>query len=349
MDIQRSVTLRDVAQLAGVCVSTVSRILNTPAGGFGTAAVRESVWSAAAELHYIPNQQARLLKQGKSPPAANTGKALAIIQARTVRLSDNPFFAQAARAVESEAMNAGLVISSSYSIVRRGKPDNPIQTKSLPADAAVVLGRFNPDAQSTLAKQYEHIIYIGRNVCDALWDQVICDGYEATTAAISYLASRGHRRIAYIGEKAREVRYQAYADAVRKLRLDNDAELVTSCQQNGEDGYDAVGKLLLRCHPQPTAVFCATDVTALSAMKRLAQEGIHIPRDISVMGMDDIESSSDATPMLTTIVIPVMEMGREAVRMLLDRMSRGHRLPMKLFLPSRLAIRGSVGDAPKVR
>ncbi|MDO3412693.1 LacI family DNA-binding transcriptional regulator [Saccharibacillus sp. CPCC 101409] len=334
-------TLKEIAEQAGVSISTVSRIINSSDDSFARKSVRDRVWKIIHETGYVPNQSARELKQGKREEVPRRCTTVSCILGRTRDLEDNPFFAQTARAVEQQALEKGCIVSASYSIFDlQGDPFG--KRMDIPrADGAVVLGRFNENTRLLLEKHYKNIVYVGRNPIDAEWDQIVCDGYEAAKTALDHLIGLGHKRIAYIGETQNEIRYRAFADAVRRHKLDGDANLVASFPQDGPGGYEGADYLLRSASPFPTAVFCATDITAIAAVKRFLEAGIKIPQQLSVVSMDDIEIAQYMSPVLTTVSIPKVEMGKVAVRTLLDRINKEHRLPMKIFLPHKLLVRES--------
>lgn len=93
----------------------------------------------------------------------------------------------------------------------------------------------------------------------------------------------------------------------------------------------------------PTAIFCCNDITAVGAIKSIKEMGLKIPQDVSLLSIDDIEMASYVTPMLSTISIPKEEMGKMAVKILLDRINKGHRLPVRLELPYQIKARESCG------
>lgn len=335
-------TLKEIAALAGVSVSTISRIINSPDDSFARKEVREKVWAIIKETGYIPNQSARELKMKHNRSAARTSYTITCILGRSKTLDDNPFFAQVARAVEQQALNLGCCVSHSYSIFDIHNMDLQLRTNIPKTDGAIVLGRFSPEAMNYIEKHYRNKVYVGRNVMDCDWDQVICDGYDATKIAMAYLISCEHKRIGYLGESVNEVRYQAFSDMVRKHGLDPDSNLISRCQQNSDGGYMGADKLIKQADPLPTAVFCATDITAIGAIRRFSEAGIKIPDQLSVISMDNIELSAYVSPMLTTVEMPIVELGNIAVQTLMDRINKRHRLPMKIFLPNRLMIRESV-------
>ncbi|HWQ76993.1 MAG TPA: LacI family DNA-binding transcriptional regulator [Syntrophomonas sp.] len=339
-------TLKEIAAQAGVSISTVSRIINSPDDSFARKEVRDKVWAIIRETGYVPNQSARELKLKHKRPASQPSCTLTCILGRTKTMDDNPFFAQVARAAEQHALNLDCCVSQSYSIFDL-HDGNPLSRIKVPkTDGAIVLGRFNVQAMSFIEKHYRNTVYVGRNVLGCNWDQVVCDGYEATKIALEYLISLGHKRIGYIGESTNEIRYQAFLDMISKHGLDHDANLICRCPQNSAGGYQGAEQLIKKAIPLPTAVFCATDISAIAAIRRFSEEGIKIPQQLSVISMDNIELSAYVSPMLTTVGMPILELGSIAVQTLVDRINKRHRLPMKIFLPNKLMIRESVAKCP---
>ncbi len=336
-------TLKDIAQRAGVSISTVSRIINSEDDSFARKEVRDKVWEIIRETEYVPNQAAIDLKTHKNKCNNKDQITIACILGRTKNLEDNPFFAQVARSVEQKALSLGHVVSLSYSILDINNMQLSKKIESIKTDGAIVIGRFDIRTLKFLKEHYKNLVYVGRNVIDTDIDQVICDGYEATRTALHYLIQCGHKRIGYIGETINETRYKAYQSMIAEHKLDNDSNLVCSCYQNGIGDCKGVEVLLQNANPLPTAVFCATDIAAVAAMQRFTVAGIKIPQDISVVSMDDIELAGYISPMLTTISMPKSELGSIAVQTLTNRISKKHKLPMKIFLPYKLSIRESVG------
>lgn len=335
-------TLKEIAVRAGVSMSTVSRIINSPDGSFARKEVRDRVWEIIKETGYTPNQAARDLKLGKVKVQNAPSGALACILGRNKTLEENPFFEQLARGIEQQAIEQGYPVRLSYSVFDMNT--NAVQDKAeaINIDGAIVLGRFSDRVIKLLEREYRNIVYVGRNRISTGWDQVICDGYEATQIALEHLIALGHQRIGYIGETADEVRYQAYLDMIQKYRLHDDKRLVCGTPQSGAGGYQGADSLLKVCRPLPTAVFCAADVAAIAALRRFNEAKIKVPEQISIISMDNIEISGYVTPMLTTVEMPIMEMGNAAVQTLINRIQKQHKLPLRIYLPNKLLLRGSV-------
>jgi DNA-binding LacI/PurR family transcriptional regulator len=335
-------TLKQIATLAGVSISTVSRILNSPDNSFASKQVRDRVWKTAKEIGYVPNQSARELKLGKPASRRSSPPSISCILGRTRQLEEDPFFAQMSRAIEQQALDMGYAIHHSYSLFDIETDTLLDKIESSHTDGAIILGRFSNDSMKFLEKHYKNLVYVGRNVIAANCDQVICDGYEATQIAIMHLIASGHKRIGYIGETTNEVRYEAYCDILRQHGLECSEKLVSNCPQNGPGGYQGAENLLAKASPLPTAVFCATDIAAIAALRRFTEAKIKVPEQLSLISMDNIELSGYVSPMLTTVGMPIVEMGNWAVQLVIDRMNKRHKLPAKVLLPNKLIIRESV-------
>ena len=328
-------TLKEIARLAGVSPSTVSRVLNQPDSSAASPETRERIWKIIRETGYQPNQNARILRMGSTAP---TGQSICCIFARSDEMMNDPFFSRIARAMEQECFRRGYIVR--YSLSAR-----QLNTASLHAasdyrvDGAVVLGRLSQRRLQLLQSHYRHLVYVGLNPIEANLDQIICSGYDAARAAMEHLISLGHREIAYLGEIDHEVRYQGYCDALSAHRLPRGP--VVEIPLSADGGYR--GGLRLNSLVGVTAAFCANDQCAIGAVKALREKGISIPQALSVISIDDIEIASYVTPMLTTIHIPTEEMGRQAARTLMERMEGERRLPVRIQVPFSLTRRESCG------
>ncbi len=335
-------TVKDIARLAGVSPSTVSRVLNSPDNSFASEKVRNRIWDVVHETGYVPNPTAKSLRKSGGGPKAESNKNLACILAKTRRPQDNPFFAEIARAAEQQALQMGYAIPYYFTLFDASNQSVIQRVLSTDIGGVFALGRF--DSSSTLdflSSRYETIVYSGITGTDNNWDQVICNGYEIARTAMRHLLDYGHTRIGYVGETRHEIRFTGYKDALTDAGLPFSPDLIGRCTMNGEEGYAAANALISHASRLPTAIFCANDITAISVLRLLRKKGLRVPADISLMGADDIPMSSVVTPSLSTVSVPKGDMGRLAIRVLIDRINKMHRLPMKIFLPYKLIIRES--------
>ena len=163
---------------------------------------------------------------------------------------------------------------------------------------------------------------------------------------MNYLIELGHKHIGYIGETSSENRYQGYRDTIIKHELPFNNSYVAPVPFSSNGGYDGATKLLSHQNDL-TAVFCGNDITAIGAIRAIKDLGLKIPKDISVISIDDIDIAQYLSPTLTTIQVPVDSMGSIAAKILIDRIHGGHTLPMKVNLPCHLAKRESCGKPRK--
>lgn len=156
------------------------------------------------------------------------------------------------------------------------------------------------------------------------------------------------QKIGYIGEQNNEVRYTAFKESLEKLGLPFLQKNTANVKLSYEGGYQ--GALhLMNAKSDITAIFCANDNTAIGVIKALRERGYRIPEDISVIGVDDIETAQYLSPMLTTVHIPTEDIGRVVAKILIDRINGGHKLPMKIVLPFYIAKRDTCAPPSKHR
>lgn len=334
-------TLKEIADLAGVSVSTVSRVINHGNTKVASQEVKDTIWKIIRETNYIPNSAARNLKLGNdSGNSGNSVKSIGCIFARSKNTLNDPFFSQIARALEQEAFRQGYILKYSFSAYDINDPNTYHLITNNQVNGIAVLGRFDKNLLNFIKNKYKHVVYTGLNIIDTDYDQVICDGYQASIAAVNYLHKLGHTAIGYVGEKHKELRYQGYLDAMTRLKLPILRENIVVTPMSSEGGYNGV-KEYLKKDLSVTALFCANDLTAIGAMKAIKEKGLGIPSDISVISIDDIDTAQYMSPMLTTIRVPMEELGKMTAKILIDRIENGKALPIKVELPFSIITRES--------
>jgi Transcriptional regulators len=332
-------TLKDIAFLAGVSPSTVSRVINHPGSKAASRKVEDKIWQIVRETGYVPDVSARSLKlHGTSGRTPDTPKAIGCLLARTH--TSDPFFSKIARGLEREALRNGYTVKYIFSYQDMRQPDIQLAIRQTKVEGVALLGRPDSRMRSFLKANFKKIIYAGLNNIDSEFDQITCNAYLASKTAVSYLAKLGHTQIAYLGERKNEIRYRGYLDAISQLALPLNREYIIDTPLSSEGGYQAAIRLL-SAENNITALFCANDLTAIGAMKAAKEIGRCIPKDLSVIGIDDIETCQYTKPMLTTIHIPMEDLGTMTAKILIDRIETGKRIPMKVELPFRLIRRDS--------
>ncbi len=334
-------TLKEIADLAGVSISTVSRVINQNNKKVASKEVQDKIWKIVRETNYVPNTNARNLKlRNASSGMEAPSKTIGCVFARSMTDLNDPFFSQIARAIEQEAFKQGYLMKYSFT----GYDINDANVYHLITDNQVggiaILGRFDQNLLKFVKSHYKHVVYTGLNMVDHDFDQIICNGYDASITAVNHLYKLGHREIGYVGEKKDEKRYQGYCDGMTSLHLPLKRENIIVTPLSSESGYNAV-KEYLQKKKTITALFCANDLTAIGAMKAIKEMGYKVPDDISIISIDDIDTAQYVSPMLTTIHIPMEELGKMTAKILIDRIENGKSIPLKIELPFYIANRES--------
>jgi LacI family transcriptional regulator len=336
----RRSSLADVAALAGVSPGTVSRALSRPE--MISPATRERVLSAANRLGYVANGAARALALRR------TGTVAALVP----RLGGSSF-ATMVQALESTLAAAGYTLL--LAAPESGRSDEAAIVRTLlerGVDAVAVLGADRAPAVFQLLQSH-------RTPFVLLWaessPQGLCVGFDEAQAAelvVEHLAGLGHRLIGYIGgrtasnERARRrVRGVMAAVARRGLTLVPDATLETD--YGFREGFEALNALLAR-RTGVTAVICGNDYLAAGALAAADQAGVAVPQALSVASFNDNEFAPYLHPPLTTVHIPIREMGEEAGRLLLRLLAR-EAVDQPACLPVALRVRGSTAAATGVK
>ena len=333
-------TLKEIAREAGVSISTVSRVINGNSANSASKEVQDRIWEIARAGNYVPNTSAQALKTGGIGKPLT--QSIACIYARSSDAKNDAFFSSLTRSMEQEALKEGYIVKYSYSAFDIHNPSTRNQILNTEVDGVAVLGRCDSQTIKFLKEHFKKVVYSGLNALDAEYDQVICDGNAVATDALEFLFQQGHTHIGYIGETNKEIRYTAYCNVLKNHRIPFDKSIVANVTTSSEGGYQGAKRILER-NRDVTAFFCMNDITAIGAIKAIQECGFKVPDQISVISMDDIEIAQYISPMLTTMHIPIDEMGKMAAKILIDRINKGHSLPLKIVLPYYLAKRESVG------
>ena len=339
-------TLKEIAKEAGVSVSTVSRVINRKGPHVARPELQNKIWEIVSRSGYVPNENALNLKKSTKNEDMVVPQSIACLFARTPESINDPFFAQMARSVESAAFKEGYYVQYSLTEVDVMKSHTLHNLLDQNIRGVVVLGRCSHELLQYLKQSFRFVSYVGLNPPEAKYDQIICDGQEVSKAATDYLISLGHKNIAYIGETNNENRFAGYLQSLREHDIPLRSQYVADVSLSTENGYLGA-KALLKQSKGVTAILCANDVTAIGAMRAIRELGARIPQDISVIGIDDIDIAQYMTTKLTTVHIPVEEMGQMATKILLDRINGGHLIHMKILMPFYIVERESCAKPAK--
>jgi LacI family transcriptional regulator len=332
---QRRPTIFDVARVAGVSYSTVSRVVNDHA--FVRDATRSRVQAAMAELGYVAHVTARALASGKT-------QAIGLLAQEI----DNPFFSSVIKGVDQEVSAAGydLLLCTTHS--RREKETAYVARLShgMVDGLLIVLPTGLPGYVARLSGDRYPFVLIDHDSDAPGCDVVNAANRVGTKEGITYLIGLGHRRIGFIGGRpdvgAAQERYVGYREALLEAGIALDPGLVVPGDFMEARGRAAAHELLARPRP-PTAIFASSDAAAFGVLQTAAERGLDVPVDLSVLGFDDIVELAYVGAALSTIRQPLRQMGQVAVRRLLDRLADPTQDPARIVMDTELVVRQTTG------
>lgn len=335
-------TIKDVARLAGVSYQTVSNVVNGETRI--TDETRRKVLEAIETLGYQPHAAARSLRSGKS-------KIIGLMIPDAL----NPHFWDSVSGAEDEANLHGysiLLATTAMDAQRERKAFNALVEQSL--DGIIPMftypEHFIDDLRSLKRKRLPIAIsFSGAPMPEVEVDVVWAHFEMAARELMAHLLELGHRRIAMIWGVGRSElandRTLAYRNALEEAGIPYDPNLLVSCGNSLEDSICATQKIL-EMQPVPTAIIGINDLMAFGAMQTAMRYGLHVPQELSIAGFDDLPSSRFLFPSLTTGRADGAEIGRQCVRMIIQRLANPD-LPQQInHLPTSLVVRGSTGPSP---
>ena len=331
-------TIYDVAEIAGVSPSTVSRVFSQSQRV--SESTRTRVLKAAQDIGYKPKMTARALT---AKHTLMIGLVISDIQ--------NPYSSALVRGVQDLTAKEGYVsivcstdddpdkeIKILHEMIRRNV-DGFIVTPS----QFGVNEKVHAYIRRLLGKSLP-IVFVGNQLDETNVSYVTSFAQDGAIQAVNYLAKLGHKRIGFIGghyTKGVAVgRWLGYQEAMIANRLPIDSDLMVEANLSSEDGEAAMKQFLSLAEP-PTAVLTVNDLVAVGAMSRCQQAGVSVPEQMSIIGFDDIPLAEITVPPLTTVAQPAYELGYQAASLLLDHCQNPELSPRHMLLRSSLVVRGS--------
>ncbi|TLM94165.1 LacI family transcriptional regulator [Hymenobacter jeollabukensis] len=330
-------SISDLAAQLNLSVSTISRALSDHSSI--SDATKRRVWELARQLNYQPNQLAAALRKGRS----NT---LGVI----VPHIDGHFFALVLKGIENVANQAGfnVMICQSNENAAHEKKNLDTLLNAQVEGILVSLSLTTKDVQhfEDVRRRHLPLVFFDRIPDSPNVSAVVLDDYQGAYQAVEHLIGQGCRRIAHIGGPQHlnicRNRYRAYRDALQAHGLPYDEQLVYFCDLTLPEGLQAAEVLLSR-HVPFDAVFAANDLAVAGAMQVLRAAGLRIPQDVALAGFSNELFTLLTEPHLTTVDQRCEEMGRTAVRLLLDMVADQTRQlpPRQIVLQPELLVRAS--------
>jgi LacI family transcriptional regulator len=327
-------TIYDIARIAGVSAATVSKVLNNR--GRISDKTKQKVLKIVDELHYRPNVLASAMK----------GKFTYQI-ALLIPDIDNPVYVQFLKHIEEAGQQAGFSIvmcSTDNDAEKEARQVAFMRQKRV--DGFIIASKFrNDEVLKELLEDGVPVVLFAFEKPPFSIDIVTVDDYLGGVAAVEHLVSLGHRRIGVIadGSYSSAERVRGYYAALQSAGIAAEEGLVAECQTiTLQEAEEAAGRLLGR-RDRPSAVFGCNDVMAAGAMRAARKLGLDVPKDLSIVGFDNTDWCSLLFPELTSVAMPLPELGKKVMEVIVNRMERNEPTKQTVRMFPKLVVRGSTG------
>jgi LacI family transcriptional regulator len=329
-------TLRDVARLAGVHPGTASRALNAETRSLVKDDTLQRVLSAAESLSYQPNPIARGLRTSRS---FTVGVVIPDIT--------NPLFPPIVRGIEDTLNPAGytaLLANTDNDPERERHALGTLRARQVDG-LITATARRDDEALEEIIELGLPIALVNRRFVDHRLPVAAVDDRAGTRLAVQHLAALGHQRIAFLGGpqalSTGNERHDGFLDSMREAGLEPDERLILCGEAFTEpEGARLARELLGRGEPF-TAIVAGNDLMVLGCFDVFAKEGVHCPRDVSVVGFNDMTFAARFSPPLTTVRIPHYRMGIAVAELLFEQMAEPRGQAREVLLPVEMVVRGS--------
>ena len=340
------VTIKDVARQASVSQATVSLVLNDAPGV--SQATREHVRQIMRDLNYTPDALARSFSSRRA-------KAVALVMPPWKEFFADPYFTQIISGALEAIRDRGYQMLLEIADARFSEQklwQNLFSCKRIDG-LMIATPNLDHDYLNEIAAQRWPVMLINGARPDLpTLDYVGYDDFRAGVDATYYLIGLGHRRVAHLAGPQNQAsavrRLEGYREALNRARIPIREEDIIEGDYRPEGAARAMREWL--CRPaaeRPTAIFCANDTMALTAMEAAQNAGLHIPSDLSLIGVDDTGAAAESVPPLTTLRQDIFALSRSAADHFLTKIETRTALPVPLLerLPMELIERGSCGTA----
>lgn len=333
-------SMRDIAREAGVCVATVSRILSADAGFKVSDQTRERVLSTAIRLCY-PVKLADT-RRGKIQ--------LGCVLSLTAEKYGDPYFTAILSAAEEEAGRLGAAISFLCNYTDLQDPEFLKTFLNRDLDGLFLMENLPLSLLKKIKERFPNIVSIDD---DSLLSEVNAVGYDPVTANLQVmvcLLSRGYRRIALISgpssgrSLADSIRTVVYREALRRAEIPFDPELIKDCDWDMATCSQQTRALMKMPNP-PDAIFAGSDSIASVVLSTLYADGYRCPKDVGVIGFNNIPFSAHLIPALTTVELPTTQMGQFAVQRLVEMVRGQSGAVRRVLFPTMLVERNSLKES----
>ncbi|MFD0713438.1 LacI family DNA-binding transcriptional regulator [Paenibacillus sp. GCM10027626] len=335
------VTMADIAKHAEVSKTLVSRVLNDDKTLSIPVETRNKIWEAIHQHGYVPDNTARSLARKTMKQAGAKAISIGYVTFSSYEKIGHPYFSPILQGIEEEIHRQGCRLGFTVTVEELNQKRylrQQIQAERV--DGMIYLG----DIEKSFYKELSQLAAYG--VClempiDPAMDFVGTSIEQSGQLALTHLIDTGYRRIGYLGKQT-DGRFQAYRRCLAEHGLEPSADWVIDAGFVMETAYQVTKEKVARFAP-PEAIFAANDEMAIGCMRAIVEAGYRIPHDVAVIGHDDIKMAAFASVPLSTVRIHKEEIGKMAVKVLVDRVASKRKIPIRVEFPPKLVIRDSCG------
>ncbi len=336
-----TVTLEDVARASGFSLPTVSRVLSESSYPV-SAATRQRVLEVAGRLGYTPNLAARGLRTNRS-------SAVGIVVDDIM----SPFVPPILRGIQDRIAEddlSSVVVNADWNPAMEQKAISGLLSRRV--DGILFVEYSHLAVNEELERSGKPHVFAHRLFGASIKNSVVPDDAYGAALAVNHLLRLGHTRIGFISGPASwhsaRGRYEGYVATLARRSIALDPALVEYGDWETDSGY-AAARALLRTDAPPTAIFAANDLMALGALYAAQDAGLRVPQDVAVVGYDNRDFARIVRPRMTTVSMPVYEMGRIAAELLVRQISNGKEQADEIKVRGELLIRETCGADPALR
>jgi len=329
-------TLKDIAELAGFSLATVSRVLNHDTSLNVSEDTRKKIYEVAEELGYKTiRQRSRSLKR-------NIRIGVIHWYSQKEEMGD-PYYLSVAKGVEKECFNRKLEF---ISIFKDGDKYTTGELNDL--DGFIAIGKFSREDIQEFSAFSKNITFVDSSPDDKVYDSVITDIAGATLEVLKSIVGKGHGSIGFIGGREyvgkdkmplQDERERIYREFTREKGIYEERNIYIGSFTT-EGGYDMMKKAVAK-GDIPEVFFVASDSMAMGVIQALYESGLNVPGDVGIVSFNDIPTSKYLIPPLSTVRVHTEFMGATAVVLLLERIKESREIPKKVIVPTALIIRES--------
>jgi len=334
-NVYKNISLNEVARKAGVSIATVSRVINNSPNV--NPETRLKVHQVIKSLKYKPSRVAKRLRNKNA-----SGNLLGVL----IPDIQNPFYVEVLRGIEDVAYekNYALITCNFSQDEKKAKLYHDIlQSESIDGLIAAPTGEHDQNVIN-LVKAGLPIVCVDRGLVGVDVDVVLVENKKGAFSAVDYLAKAGYKRIAYIAGLPQIPSSRQREEGYREALIHNGLPVDSNLIKYGDSRHISGVKLcdeLLNLNPPPDALFTGNNLITLGALETIHRRGLNIPKDIAIIGFDDMYWSISLNPPLTAVRQPAYEIGRRAAEQLINRINDPSRPTVSIVLKTELMIRSS--------